>query len=300
MSADEATLSEFVAHLKILRLAGLSDVRRVANVGGDADESVEAVAAEAAPVEHVPEDRPSAPPSRTIDPAPTRPRSEAPPVRVIPPIEPIPARPDREGSWPSPLSREERVAALALTADQVAACVRCSELARTRTQTVFGVGDPTARLVLLGEAPGEEEDKRGEPFVGRAGQLLDKMIAACSLRREDVYILNVLKCRPPGNRNPLPVEATACRPFLDRQLEIVQPEFILCLGAVAAKNLLAVELAVGKMRGKLYRYRGAQVVVTYHPSYLLRTEAAKRDAWEDLKFLLREMGIDPGQRKPNS
>lgn len=300
MSPDQATLSEIVAHLKILRLSGLSEVRRATNVTGEDDQPEEPHVLVAAPREAAPADRADAPPARP---------QESSPVRVLeePPVRQAVSRPDTTPStvgagdaWPAPLSREERVASLSLLAQDVAACVRCGELARTRNQTVFGVGDPTARLVLLGEAPGEEEDKRGEPFVGRAGQLLDRMIAACSLRREDVYILNVLKCRPPGNRNPLPTEATACRPFLDRQLEIVQPEFILCLGAVAAKNLLGVELPVGKMRGKLFRYRGAKVIVTYHPSYLLRTEAAKRDAWEDLKFLLREMGIEPAKRRPES
>jgi DNA polymerase len=299
MSADEATLSQIVAHLKILRLSGLSEVRRSANVCWEADESEDAIpGAGEAPYEALSE-RPLTPPAPTEQA--TAARAEEPPARrVAAPNESPPAPVDRDASWPAPLPREDRIAALSLAAEEVAACVRCGELARTRRQTVFGVGDPMARLVLLGEAPGEEEDKRGEPFVGRAGQLLDRMIAACSLRREDVYILNVLKCRPPGNRNPLPAEATACRPFLDRQLEIVQPEFILCLGAIAAKNLLGVELAVGKMRGKLFRYRGAKVVVTYHPSYLLRTEAAKRDAWEDLKFLLREMGIEPAKRRPES
>jgi uracil-DNA glycosylase family 4 len=299
MSADEATLSEIVAHLKILRLSGLSEVRRTANLAWEADEPDEAILAAAETPREVPEER-SASSTRLRESSPARAPQEQPALRAIPADAPNRAPVDRDASWPAPLSREERVAALAVAAEEVAACVRCGELARTRRQTVFGVGDPMARLAILGEAPGEEEDKRGEPFVGRAGQLLDRMIAACSLRREDVYILNVLKCRPPGNRNPLPTEATACRPFLDRQLEILQPEFILCLGAVAAKNLLGVELAVGKMRGKLFRYRGAKVVVTYHPSYLLRTEAAKRDAWEDLKFLLREMGIEPAKRKPES
>jgi DNA polymerase len=300
MSADEATLSEIVAHLKILRLSGLSDVRRAANVAWEEEEPEEASLDIAETLREASAARPSSPPVRSRQPSPAHAPEERPAPHVVAPHEPTGTPVDREASWPAPLSREERIAALALAAEEVAACDRCGELARSRRQTVFGVGDPMARLALLGEAPGEEEDKRGEPFVGRAGQLLDRMIAACSLRREDVYILNVLKCRPPGNRNPLPTEATACRPFLDRQLEIVQPEFILCLGAVAAKNLLGIELAVGKMRGKLFRYRGAKVVVTYHPSYLLRTEAAKRDAWEDLKFLLREMGIEPAKRKPES
>lgn len=300
MSADEATLAEIVAHLKILRLSGLSEVRRAPNVAWEAEESEEAAVATIESPVDADAERPVPSPSRHRQPPPVAAREESPTLRVLPAQVPIAAPADREGPWPAPLSRQERLAALALAAEEVAGCVRCGELARTRKKTVFGVGNPTPRLVLLGEAPGAEEDERGEPFVGRAGQLLDRMIAACSLRREDVYILNVLKCRPPGNRNPLPNEATSCRPFLDRQLEILQPEFILCLGAIAAKNLLGLELSVGKMRGKLYRYRGATVVVTYHPSYLLRTEAAKRDAWEDLKFLLREMGIDPAKRKPES
>jgi uracil-DNA glycosylase len=175
---------------------------------------------------------------------------------------------------------------------EVAGCTSCSQLACTRTQTVFGVGNPHARLCFLGEAPGADEDRLGEPFVGRGGQLLDKIIAACKLKREEVYICNVLKCRPPGNRNPLPEEATNCRRFLERQLELVQPEFICCLGAVAAQNLLGTPLAIGKLRGKMHTYRGAKVVCTYHPAYLLRNPAAKKDAWEDMKFLMREMGVE--------
>jgi uracil-DNA glycosylase len=176
--------------------------------------------------------------------------------------------------------------------EEVVGCTRCAELACTRKQTVFGVGNPQARLCFMGEAPGADEDRLGEPFVGRAGQLLDKIIAACKLKREEVYICNVLKCRPPGNRNPLPEEAANCRRFLDRQLELIQPEFICCLGAVAAQNLLGTPLSIGKLRGKVHTYRGAKVVCTYHPAYLLRNPAAKKDAWEDMKFLMREMGVE--------
>ena len=183
-------------------------------------------------------------------------------------------------------------ATLEVLQQEVACCTRCDELARTRKQTVFGVGSPNARLCFLGEAPGADEDRLGEPFVGRAGQLLDKIIEACRMKRADVYIGNVLKCRPPGNRNPLPEEAANCRRFLDRQLELVQPEFICCLGAVAAQNLLGTQLSIGKLRGKVHTYRGAKVVCTYHPAYLLRNPAAKKDAWEDMKFLMREMGVE--------
>lgn len=183
-------------------------------------------------------------------------------------------------------------ATLAVLQQEVAPCTRCHELATTRTQTVFGVGNPHAQLCFLGEAPGADEDRQGEPFVGRGGQLLDKIIEACRLKREEVYILNMLKCRPPGNRNPLPDELTNCRPFLERQLELIQPEYICCLGAVASQNLLGTETPIGKLRGKLHSYRGAKVVCTYHPAYLLRNPAAKKDCWEDMKFLMRQMGVE--------
>jgi len=175
---------------------------------------------------------------------------------------------------------------------EVAGCTRCEELARTRTQTVFGVGNPRARLCFIGEAPGADEDRQGEPFVGRAGQLLDKIIAACRMRRKDVYIGNILKCRPPGNRTPEPSEAANCRCFLERQLELIEPEFICCLGAVAAQNLLGTTQAIGKLRGKLHAFRGAKVVCTYHPAYLLRNPEARKDTWEDMKFLMRQMGVE--------
>jgi uracil-DNA glycosylase family 4 len=173
---------------------------------------------------------------------------------------------------------------------EVAGCTLCHELATTRTQTVFGVGNPTARLCFLGEAPGADEDRQGEPFVGRGGQLLNKIIEACRLKREDVYILNILKCRPPGNRNPTPGEADNCRHYLLRQLDLIQPEFICCLGAVAAQNLLRTTDAIGKLRGKVHDYRGISVVCTYHPAYLLRNPSAKKYTWDDMKMLMREMG----------
>jgi DNA polymerase len=172
----------------------------------------------------------------------------------------------------------------------VAGCTRCAELAQTRTQTVFGVGNPDARLWFLGEAPGADEDRLGEPFVGRAGQLLTKIIEACHLKREEVYIVNMLKCRPPGNRNPLPTELTNCRGYLDRQFDLIRPEFICCLGAVAAQNLLNTTVSIGKLRGRLHQYRSAKVVCTYHPAFLLRSPGFKKETWEDMKFLMREMG----------
>ena len=175
---------------------------------------------------------------------------------------------------------------------EVAGCTRCDELARTRTQTVFGVGNPKARLCFLGEAPGADEDRLGEPFVGRAGQLLTKIIEACQLKREDVYILNMIKCRPPGNRNPLPDELANCRGYLERQFDLIRPEFICCLGAVASQNLLGTTLSIGKLRGKVHTYRGAKVVCTYHPAFLLRSPSFKKETWEDMKLLMREMGVE--------
>src|SRR5262245_38624829 len=186
----------------------------------------------------------------------------------------------------------ERPAALAVVQREVVACIRCQELAAGRTQTVFGVGNPNARICFFGEAPGADEDRLGEPFVGRAGQLLDKMIVACKMKREDVYILNVLKCRPPGNRNPLPDEVANCRGFFERQLDIIRPEIICCLGAVAAQSLLVTDRSIGKLRGRFHDYRGVPVVCTYHPAYLLRNPAAKHDAWEDLKLMMRKLGAE--------
>jgi DNA polymerase len=183
---------------------------------------------------------------------------------------------------------------LAAVQQEVAACRLCDELCDSRTQTVFGVGNPHARLCFLGEAPGADEDRLGEPFVGRAGQLLTKIIEACTLKRPDVYILNVLKCRPPENRTPLPHEVANCRSFLDRQLALIKPGFLCCLGAVAAQTLLETEKPIGRLRGTVHDYRGIKVVCTYHPAYLLRNPAAKKDCWEDMKLLLGEMGITLG------
>ncbi len=181
---------------------------------------------------------------------------------------------------------------LEILQQQVAACTRCNELASTRTQTVFGVGNPNARLCFLGEAPGADEDRTGIPFVGRGGQLLTKIIEACRLKREDVYILNMIKCRPPGNRNPLPHELENCRGYLEQQLDLIRPECICCLGAVASKNLLGTTMSIGKLRRKIHSFRGAKVVCTYHPAFLLRSPSFKKETWEDMKLLMREMGVE--------
>ena len=167
----------------------------------------------------------------------------------------------------------------------VAACTRCP-LHRGRTQTVFGVGNKKAQWMIIGEAPGAEEDKQGEPFVGRAGQLLNSMLAAIGLKREEVYIANIIKCRPPGNRDPKPEEESACRDFLERQIRLIRPKIILAVGRIAAQNLMRVDTPIGKMRGRVYQYQelGIPVVITYHPAYLLRSPLEKRKAWQDLLF----------------
>jgi uracil-DNA glycosylase len=190
----------------------------------------------------------------------------------------------------SPVSVDLRCAALAEIAQKVAKCTRCAELVQNRTQTVFGVGNPYAKLVFCGEAPGADEDRQGEPFVGRAGKLLtDIIVKGMKMRREDVYILNILRCRPPGNRNPLPVEAAACREFLDGQLAVIQPDFICCLGAVAAQNLLQTDTPIGRLRGQVLDYNGIKVVCTYHPAYVLRNPPAKKFVWDDIQLLMAEM-----------
>jgi DNA polymerase len=199
------------------------------------------------------------------------------------------------GSIPDPHStatHDERQTALAVLADQVKSCTRCSELAATRTQTVFGVGNPQARILFIGEAPGADEDRQGEPFVGKAGQLLNQIIAASRLKREEVYICNILKCRPPGNRTPLEDECGNCREYLLGQLATIDPEYIVCWGAVAAQNLLASTLTIGKLRGRFLQFGRAKVLCTYHPSYLLRNPAAKKDVWQDMQFLMADMGVD--------
>ena len=183
-----------------------------------------------------------------------------------------------------------------LLAQEVAKCSRCSELAFSRIQTVFGQGNLDSELVFIGEAPGEDEDKQGIPFVGRSGQQLNDIITkGMRISRDEIYICNILRCRPPKNRNPLPVEAERCRPFLDATLEIIKPKYICCLGTVAAQNLLHTERTIGQLRGKVMEYQASfgtiKVVCTYHPSYLLRSPGAKKDAWEDIKILMNEMGL---------
>ncbi len=174
-------------------------------------------------------------------------------------------------------------------------CTRCKLCAERKT-IVFGEGNPKAELVFVGEGPGEQEDLQGRPFVGRAGQLLDKMIEAMGLRREQVYIANVVKCRPPGNRNPEPDEITSCSPFLHRQLEAIKPKVIVALGKFAVQTLLQSEEKISQLRGQFVTFRGMQLMPTYHPAYLLRNPPAKKEVWEDLQKVAGFMGLEIPKR----
>jgi uracil-DNA glycosylase family 4 len=198
------------------------------------------------------------------------------------------------------LSSDERLDVFTKMRKEVAGCIACPALVRNRTQTVFGVGSVTPRVVFFGEAPGADEDKQGIPFVGRAGQLLTKIIEACTFQRDDVYILNVLKCRPPDNRVPEPDEVSHCRHFFERQFDTLSPEYIVCVGTTPAQALLETTLSIGKLRGKFHEYRSSKVVCTYHPAYLLRNPDAKKFVWDDLQMMLRDMGIDPAAAKPKT
>jgi uracil-DNA glycosylase family 4 len=183
---------------------------------------------------------------------------------------------------PTPaLPADEALAALSI--DIGPQCLRCKLCELGRSQVVFGVGNPKAPLMFVGEAPGEDEDRKGEPFVGRAGQLLTKIIEAISLTREQVYIANVIKCRPPGNRNPEPDEVATCEPFLFRQIEIIRPRVIVALGKFAAQCLLDSTEPITKLRGREFEFHGATLIPTFHPAYLLRNPPAKREVWEDMK-----------------
>lgn len=182
----------------------------------------------------------------------------------------------------------------------VAACTSCV-LHKQRHQAVFGVGDERAEWLLVGEGPGAEEDARGEPFVGQAGKLLDNMLAAIRLKRGDnVYVANVVKCRPPGNRTPEPAEANACEPYLARQIALIEPRLIIALGKVAAQNLLGTDATIASLRGRAHAYRGTPLIVTYHPAYLLRNLTDKAKAWEDLCFAVDTMkALKQGASTPN-
>jgi DNA polymerase len=185
---------------------------------------------------------------------------------------------------------EERAAALQAIREDLGDCTRCA-LHKGRNTIVFGVGNPAARLMFVGEGPGADEDAQGEPFVGRAGQLLNNMIAAMGLKREECYIANIVKCRPPGNRTPEPEEANTCSPFLFRQIDVVRPQVLVALGATAATYLLGTRQPLAGLRGRVHAYRGMSLIVTYHPAFLLRDPRQKKEAWADLQIAMKELGL---------
>jgi DNA polymerase len=196
------------------------------------------------------------------------------------------APPQIAGAVPVP----ERAAALQTIREDLGDCTRCA-LHKGRNTIVFGVGNPAARLMFVGEGPGADEDAQGEPFVGRAGQLLNNMIGAMGLKREECYIANIVKCRPPGNRTPEPDEANTCTPFLFRQIDVVRPQVLVALGATAATYLLGARQPLAGLRGRVHAYRGLSLIVTYHPAFLLRDPRQKKEAWADLQIAMKELGL---------
>jgi DNA polymerase len=206
----------------------------------------------------------------------------------IAPRKPISSPPAVSAAVPT----ADRVTALNLIREDIGDCTRCA-LHKGRNKIVFGDGSPTARLMFVGEGPGADEDAQGIPFVGKAGQLLNNMIAAMGLKREEVYIANVVKCRPPGNRTPESDEANTCSPFLFRQIDVVRPQVLVALGATAATYLLGARQPLAGLRGRVHAFRGMQLIVTYHPAYLLRDPRQKKEAWADLQIAMRELGLKP-------
>jgi len=216
-------------------------------------------------------------------------------TRASTPVESV----DGEGTGPADCGgrRTEGGGRLDAIRLDIGDCTRCKLHGLGRRQIVFGVGNPSAELMFVGEAPGADEDLQGVPFVGRAGQLLTKIIEAIDLKREDVYIANVIKCRPPGNRNPEPDEVEQCEPFLVRQIDAIRPRVIVALGTFAAKTLLKTQDPISRLRGRVFEYRGAKLIPTFHPAFLLRSPDRKRDVWEDMKkvrVLLQEPSGDTG------
>jgi DNA polymerase len=209
--------------------------------------------------------------------------------QAIPPRKPI--------SIPPPIAAVSGnpAEALQIIRDDIGDCTRCA-LHKGRNKLVFGDGDAAARLMFVGEGPGADEDAQGLPFVGKAGQLLNNMIAAMGLKREEVYIANVVKCRPPGNRTPEPDEANTCSPFLFRQIDVVRPEVLVALGATAATYLLGQRQPLAGLRGRVHSFRGTKLIVTYHPAFLLRDPRQKKEAWADLQIAMRELGLRPPVR----
>jgi uracil-DNA glycosylase len=270
-SLDSATRQALLARVRFYRDLGLTEFyRRSVDPALLATLAAEAEQSESAPQTLlVPEFQPESHEEQPISPRK--------PFPVVPAIAPaVPAA--------------ERAAAMQLIREELGECTRCA-LHKGRNKLVFGDGSPVARLMFVGEGPGADEDAQGLPFVGKAGQLLNNMIAAMGLKREEVYIANVVKCRPPNNRVPEPEEGATCSPFLFRQIDVVRPEVLVALGATAATWLLGTRQPLAGLRGRVHAVRGTKLIVTYHPAYLLRDPRQKKEAWADLQIAMKELGL---------
>lgn len=243
---------------------------------------------------------------RRCGPDPQSPENATPSVTNSEPETPIPttklppAAPTQGPSSLSALSPEQRVSALEAIRSDIGECMRCPLATQGRHSIVFADGGPNARLMFVGEGPGADEDAQGLPFVGRAGQLLNNMIGAMGLKRSEVYIANVVKCRPPQNRTPEPEEANTCMQFLWRQIDVVRPEIIVALGATAATYLLGGKASLASLRGRIHSVRGIKLIVTYHPAYLLRDPRQKGEAWKDLQIAMKELDLKPPKASPGA
>jgi DNA polymerase len=297
---DSATRAALEERIRFYRDLGLTEfyrrpvdealVRKL-----EAEAAVEAAAAQAYAAD--PARLAAEAPAASAPPAPSTPPAGAPSSNLfyeesaIPPRKPFPPAPEVGAVVPA----AERAQALQIIRDEIGDCKRCA-LHTGRNKLVFADGDPNARLMFVGEGPGADEDMQGLPFVGKAGQLLNNMISAMGLKREQVYIANVVKCRPPQNRTPEPDEAHTCVPFLFRQIDVVRPQVLVALGATAATYLLGQRQPLAGLRGRVHAFRGSQLIVTYHPAYLLRDPRQKKEAWADLQIAMRELGLKvPGK-----
>jgi uracil-DNA glycosylase family 4 len=279
---DAATREALTERIRFYRELGLTDfyrrpVEQSAEPAGDADAVTDVAVAEAQPAALFADAEPEHSQSHSKS------HTEG---RTIPPRKPLPAQPPVADAVPV----EDRAAALEIIREEIGDCTRCA-LHKGRNKLVFADGDPNARLMFVGEGPGADEDAQGLPFVGRAGQLLNNMIMAMGLKREQVYICNVVKCRPPGNRTPEPEEANTCSPFLFKQIDVVRPQVIVALGATAATYLLGHRQPLAGLRGRVHAFRGTQLIVTYHPAFLLRDPRQKKEAWADLQIAMKELGL---------
>ena len=285
------------AYVEYLRDMGVYDLYRHG-------EPVEATSQAPAPIQALPQASSLVLPRQIVSQPAYVPRSTV-PAPASAPTEPLRSEP----FMPKPISFNElaplpefriaaleRAAALQAVRDEIGDCTRCPLAYAGRHTIVFANGDPAARLMFVGEGPGADEDASGEPFIGKAGQLLNNMINAMGLQREQVYVANVVKCRPPANRTPEPIEANTCSQFLLKQIDIVQPQVIVALGTTAAMYLLGVKQSLASLRGAWHACRGAKLTVTYHPAFLLRDPRQKGEAWKDLQMVMKELGLEPVKR----